>query len=165
LVAVLAIGAILIASLAGCAASHRTVTVRLQTDTRIERRAADRYREILDKLEPSARQKLKRASQSFAGRMGECPDAEDPAVLARQEVERAFDQPSEAQADLLTLGVLAGVSVDASSGRLDRLGDMGELEQLRLQMAMDRRSKFISTLSNLMKKLSDTSAAIVQNMK
>jgi hypothetical protein len=149
----------------GCAASHRTVTVRLQTDAGIERRAADRYREILNRLQPSARQKLKRASQSFAVRIGQCPDAEDAAVLARQEVERVFDQPSETQADLLTLGVLAGLSVDASTGRLDRPGDMDELTQLRLQMAMDRQSKFMSTLSNLLKKQSDTSAAIVQNMK
>ncbi|HEY3214853.1 MAG TPA: hypothetical protein VGK93_00020, partial [Candidatus Eisenbacteria bacterium] len=58
----------------GCAASHRTVTVRFQPDAGVERRAADRYREIINKLQPSARQKLKRASQSFAVRIGQCPD-------------------------------------------------------------------------------------------
>jgi hypothetical protein len=30
---------------------------------------------------------------------------------------------------------------------------------------MDRMSKMMSTLSNLMKKISDTSSAIVQNLK
>jgi hypothetical protein len=45
------------------------------------------------------------------------------------------------------------------------LSEMGEMESLRLQMAMDRMSKMMSTLSNLLKKISDTSSAIVQNIK
>lgn len=45
------------------------------------------------------------------------------------------------------------------------LSEMGEMESLRLQMAMDRMSKLVSTLSNLQKKISDTSSTIVQNIK
>jgi hypothetical protein len=37
--------------------------------------------------------------------------------------------------------------------------------QLRLQMALDRRSKFAEALSNLLKKQSDTAAAIIGNLK
>lgn len=48
---------------------------------------------------------------------------------------------------------------------LDSLSEMSETESLRLQMAMDRRSKFLETLSNLMKKISDTSSSIVGNLK
>jgi hypothetical protein len=48
---------------------------------------------------------------------------------------------------------------------LDSMNEMSEMTSLRLQMAMDRRSKFVETLSNIMKKLSDTSESIVQNMK
>jgi hypothetical protein len=47
----------------------------------------------------------------------------------------------------------------------DSLSEMGEMESLRLQMAMDRLSKMMSTLSNLLKKTSDTSNAIIQNIK
>ena len=39
------------------------------------------------------------------------------------------------------------------------------MESLRLQMAMDRMSKFMSTLSNLLKKMSDTGSTITQNLK
>src|SRR5262249_45141479 len=39
---------------------------------------------------------------------------------------------------------------------LDRMSEMGEMESLRLQMAMDRLSKMTSTLSNILKKISDT---------
>jgi len=49
--------------------------------------------------------------------------------------------------------------------KLDSQSEMGEMESLRLQMAMDRYSKFMSTLSNIMKKMSDTSQSIIQNMK
>ena len=45
------------------------------------------------------------------------------------------------------------------------LSELGEMESLRLQMAMDRMSKMMTTLSNLLKKMQDTSAAITQNLK
>ena len=48
---------------------------------------------------------------------------------------------------------------------LDSLSEMGELDSLRLQMAMDRLSKMMSTLSNLLKKISDTASSITQNIK
>lgn len=49
--------------------------------------------------------------------------------------------------------------------QLDSLSEMGEMESLRLQMAMDRMSKLMSTLSNLLKKLSDTASTITHNLK
>ena len=55
--------------------------------------------------------------------------------------------------------------VDRLKGDLDSLSELGELESLRLQMAMDRLSKLMSTLSNLLKKVSDTAQAITQNLK
>jgi hypothetical protein len=48
---------------------------------------------------------------------------------------------------------------------LDALSELGEMESLRLQMAMDRLSKFIATLSNLLKKVADTEQALVGNIK
>lgn len=55
--------------------------------------------------------------------------------------------------------------VDDLQGKLDSLSEMGEMESLRLQMAMDRLSKLMSTLSNMLKKSSETAASIVQNLK
>ena len=67
------------------------------------------------------------------------------------------------------LAVLYGKSIDRElgeiQGRLDSMSEMGEMESLRLQMAMDRMSKLMSTLSNLLKKISDTQSQIVQNLK
>jgi putative addiction module CopG family antidote len=50
-------------------------------------------------------------------------------------------------------------------GKLDSLSELSELDMLRLQMMMDRRSKFLEMLSNMMKKIGETQAAIVQNLK
>lgn len=54
---------------------------------------------------------------------------------------------------------------DEVKGKLDLLSEMGEMESLRLQMAMDRLSKLMSTLSNLLKKASDTDTAMISNLK
>lgn len=54
---------------------------------------------------------------------------------------------------------------DDSRNRLDSTSELGEMASLRLQMAMDRRSKMMEALSNLMKKQSDTSSSIVSNLK
>lgn len=54
---------------------------------------------------------------------------------------------------------------DELFGQLDGMSEMGEMQSLKLQMAMDRMSKMMSTLSNLLKKISDTSSQITQNLK
>jgi len=43
--------------------------------------------------------------------------------------------------------------------------DLGQIEQLRLQETMDRKSKFVQTMSNVLKKMSDSGKAIVSNLK
>ena len=48
---------------------------------------------------------------------------------------------------------------------LDSMSEMGEMESMRLQMAMDRMSKFMQALSNILKKTSDTDSNIIQNLK
>jgi hypothetical protein len=65
---------------------------------------------------------------------------------------------------IATMGDLAGVEAKLK-GSLDSLSEMGEMESMRLQMAMDRRSKFVEALSNIMRKISDTSETIIANLK
>jgi hypothetical protein len=52
-----------------------------------------------------------------------------------------------------------------AGGGLDSLSDLGESQQFRLQMNMDRRSKSAAILSNILKKQSDTASSITQNLK
>jgi len=55
--------------------------------------------------------------------------------------------------------------VDQMKADLDAMSELGETESLRLQMAMDRMSKMMSTLSNILKKISCTASQITQNLK
>ena len=64
----------------------------------------------------------------------------------------------------LTYGQLAALQAQTNQS-LDSLNDMSESAQMRLQMLMDQRSKVLEIASNIEKKLSDTSDAIVVNMK
>jgi hypothetical protein len=56
-------------------------------------------------------------------------------------------------------------AVEGMQNDLDSMSELSETESLRLQMAMDRISKFMSTLSNILKKMSDTASQITQNLK
>jgi hypothetical protein len=55
--------------------------------------------------------------------------------------------------------------LDDVKGRLDSMSELGEMESLRLQLAMDRMSKLMTAISNLLKKASDTAQQIAQNIK
>jgi len=54
---------------------------------------------------------------------------------------------------------------EAVRNKLDGLSELGEMESLRLQMAMDRLSKMMSTLSNMVKKISDTANSITHDIR
>lgn len=49
--------------------------------------------------------------------------------------------------------------------KLDSMTEISETTAMRLQMMMDRRSKFMETLSNMLKKMAATSDSIKQNLK
>ena len=51
----------------------------------------------------------------------------------------------------LTLGTMSDI-IDSTKSDLNSLSEMGEMESLRLQMAMDRLSKLTAALSNILKK-------------
>jgi len=54
---------------------------------------------------------------------------------------------------------------DSLKNDLTSRSELSEMESLRLQMAMDRLSKLMSTMSNLLKKQSETSRRIIKYMK
>jgi antitoxin component HigA of HigAB toxin-antitoxin module len=56
-------------------------------------------------------------------------------------------------------------AADALKQEIDSMSEMSEMTSLRLQMAMDRLSKLMTTLSNILRKISDTEQAITQNLK
>ena len=48
---------------------------------------------------------------------------------------------------------------------LQSMSDVGELQMMKLQLVMDQRSKLLESISNVMKKISDTRDGIIANYK
>ena len=93
----------------------------------------------------------------------------DIGSFTQQGISNKFTKISNEQSNLLSFYVLAEVArilgMPNELKKLDSMNDMSEMRSLRLQMTMDRRSKFISTLSNIMKKITNTQDTLVQNIK
>lgn len=142
----------------------------LERDLKLERAAAARYRKISALLQPEAKKKLAAASSEVLKSLAKNSNPGDLRDLARTQVKSQFVGLSEQQSDLLSFYVLDDVAQllavqDDLKGKLDGMNEMSEMTSMRLQMTMDRRSKFISTLSNIMKKISMTQDTLVQNLK
>lgn len=59
---------------------------------------------------------------------------------------------------------LASYVAGLSDGK-DTMSELGEMQQLQLQMHLDRRQKAFEVLSNLLKKESDSQHTIIGNLK
>ncbi len=77
----------------------------------------------------------------------------------------SVDVDSILQVMLTVYGKELDREIETLQRDLDAGAESSELDSLRLQMAMDRNSKMMSTLSNLLQKLADTNSSIVQNLK
>jgi hypothetical protein len=93
---------------------------------------------------------------------------------AKAKLRSLLEQQTERGLDLFSVNaVISAViaraelcrTVEGMQNDLDSISELGETESLRLQMAMDRISKLMSTLSNILKKMSDTASQITQNLK
>lgn len=125
--------------------------------------AKQKLRELADKarkqvVENAGRKGTDRCAAPVCGGL-QPAGAEATAALRRARVQVTLTPREPA-----TVGELRAVADDVK-GKLDSMNEMSEMTSLRLQMMMDRRSKFISTLSNIMKKISSTQDTLVQNLK
>lgn len=83
----------------------------------------------------------------------------------RRDGEQGTDLDAVLAVMLTVYGIQAVHAGRSLKDDLDLMGELGEAESLRLQMAMDRMSRMMSMLSNTLKKIADTSQSIVQNLK
>lgn len=111
---------------------------------------------------------------------------DDPALVAEQrraeiEQQKRIEAEEKAAAEAAAIGqgaqnAAAGHSnvgglenlkleVDKLQSQIDGMGDFGQMQSMRLQIFMDRRSKFFETLSNIMKKRSTVIETIIGNVK
>lgn len=149
----------------------RVNTAHIERNVKLENAVSERSRKVTPSLSSETKRKLDAASRAYARSLARAADADDPQLLAEREVRQRFANLTPEQTNLLSFYVMAqtaqqlAAEKDALKEKLDDMSDMSEMDSMRLQMAMDRRSKFITALSNLLKKISSTQDSVVQNLK
>ncbi len=148
--------------------TNRTFTIdKVQRNLTLEQHVSVRAKKIGLQLQPKTKKKLNTISQRLLRQLISSPSNIDVYSLTQRLIQKEFPKISDEQTDVLTvytIGGLVGLMEKKLNGKDDR-SEMSEMTSLRLQMTMDRRSKFISTLSNIMKKISTTQDTLVQNIK
>jgi hypothetical protein len=141
---------------------------RATRDLTLERAVSMRNASLSTEMHGEAREKLDLAARAVLADLSTGPQDADPDALARQQLQARFGRLSTRQADVLSFYVLARVvSLLSDPAELERnqSAHASEMASLRMQMMLDRRSKLMSTLSNLMKRTSDTQKSVIQNIK
>ena len=144
---------------------NRTANVyKVQRDFTLEQQVSVRTKKIESQLQTRTKKKLDDISTRLLNQLISNPRNIDIYSLARKQIHKEFPKISNKQTEVLIVYTIGGLT-EKMIKKLKGMNEMSEMTTLRLQMTMDRRSKFISTLSNLMKKISTTQDTLVQNIK
>ena len=146
---------------------------------------------LAPKLSPSARSKVQSAAAALSAALKQQPAMTQAQLQAkaRSAVVAAFpglaaldidsvvflvmmqaaqDQESDLQQMMAAVQKETAAKQAARSAQqaaAQQHSDMNSDIQVRLQLAMDKRSKFIEALSNVMKSASDTQSSVISNLK
>lgn len=108
-------------------------------------------------LPPSTKQRVEQLVPEFRAEIMKLPAHADLQKLAESKLRTRFQKVSPAEARVLTFALLKQTA--------DSLSDVSQINQMELQMTMDRKSQLEAALSNMLKSIEDTQDAVVQNMK
>ena len=147
-------------------------------------RAATVHDQIAVKLAPTAKQKLvsiaaslpatnttpERASRSIRAAFPDVHftqlDLDSLSAFVLQEAATQTEQDLKTTVDQMKSIKQQKAALRADDKKkLETLNHMSDTMQMKMQMLIDRRSKFMSSLSNLLKKIADTPSAILSNLK
>jgi hypothetical protein len=135
---------------------------------------------------PKAKQKISEIAPAFSARARQLPTNTDFYGLAVAEVRRSFPASAnlsgediealvqmimmqcaqDSQSDLKNMmNNMKKTNQQKNAERSKNMSDISDEQSLRLQMAMDRQSKFMEALSNIEKKLEQTQDSVIKNLK
>jgi hypothetical protein len=141
------------------------------------------HTKLSPKMVPTARLKIQGAAMKV--RSQPAANANEMLAHARTVAWEVFPSAKGTEVDTLTFLVMMQASSDtkddltatmqqlqaannqkqAQRGGTAKLGDMSQEMQMKLQMEQQQYGQCMEAVSNIMKKVSDTSSSIVQNMK
>lgn len=121
-------------------------------------------------------QSAKSAQEDLKSIMSEVKKINEAKASQRQQVNNMKQSSAQMKTQARTeykkadsIKPLSSVALAKQSTELkdkkDSMGELSEEQQLKMQMMMDRRSKAIQVISNMLKKVSDTEQTVIQNLK
>jgi len=145
--------------------------------------AVSLHTKLAPKIAPTARLKIQGAAMKV--RSQPAPNSTELLAHARTAAWEAFPALRATDVDVATYLVMMQAATDAQNdltetmqqmqavndqkqaqrGTASKQGDMSQEMQMKLQMEQQQYSQCMEAVSNIMKKVSDTSSSIVQNMK
>src|SRR5215212_2943369 len=132
--------------------------ITLQTTLQVQTAVVARVDSLDNYLQPAAREKLAITTATAQKQLAGTTDLSVIVQSARSEVIRQFPRMTSAQVDRM---VFLALTAAATSDERDSLGELSTEKSLRLQRYQDRRAKLMETMSNMMKKMSETSDSII----
>jgi hypothetical protein len=181
---------ILFSLLLPSAAQQRTVAPTVAQVGPLPDDAVRQNARLAANLSPSAKSKVQAAASALAAAAKQQPamTAAQMQSKARTSVSQAFpslggmdidavvfmvmmqcaqDQQSELQQAMTQMqqNTQAKQAARNAQNSADQLSDASEMQSMQLQMLMDRRSKMLEALSNVMKTASGTQSAVIANLK
>ncbi len=121
------------------------------------------HRRIQSLLAPETKGKIGAVVPEFRQQTRKLKPGADLRALATTEIRKQFPNLTPRQTDVLAFALLneTYASLQASAPT----SDISTEQQMQLQQLMEKRSQFEAVISNMLKSMSDTSDAIIQNIK
>lgn len=121
------------------------------------------YQKVSRLLSQSVKLRVRQAAPLYLERTRSLQESHSLHQTAIAVLKLQFPASLPAETEVLAFYLLGFVAL---ADQKDSLAEMDEQQQiLKLQMAMNRQSKFNSTLSNILKKIANTHDSIIQNLR
>lgn len=142
----------------------------IQRDIKQERAVEKLHSKIKTWLKDSDMRKLIIASRALLKGITKSPETNDPYKMALAEVNKQFVGLTAEQSEILSFYILADIAQLGSKlveGKKVSVGDDGlsAMESLRLQKAMDKRSRLFDTLGKIMERYDQSAKSVIQSMR
>ncbi|MCP4176307.1 MAG: hypothetical protein GY756_00905 [bacterium] len=143
---------------------------KIQQSSALKQTEIVRIKKIQAFLQPRTKAKLNLIIRELHNHLISGSKNTDFYAIARQEINQKFPKISKNQSTLLCFYVLGKVELmlahyDNRNKKLNNMNEMSEMNSLKLQMVMEKKSKLLSTLNSIMKQISNTQDALVKNIK
>lgn len=123
------------------------------------------YEKISCEINQNVKLKVRQAVLFYLARSRTLQDPHSLHQAATAVLKESFPLSSPSEIDVLAFYLLCVIAAkEGVTQKIDSWSETSEMDLLKLQLFTDRRRKAMETLSNLLKKMSDTGLGIIKNL-